>query len=222
MSETSPASVVPDDAPGLGEHADGPDRLVALSDGIFAIAMTILVLNISVPSGLGRADFRHALHDTWSQLGAYALSFAVIGGRWRDHRRVFQLIGRTDGTVVHLCLALLGAVALLPFPTALVADYGGSEPLAVTYYAVVVGAINLLLLALFLRAWRRPALQARPIPERLARGTIVDFGAASLIAVAAIVVAFAVSPGAGLLTWLAAFPAGVAARRLRGEDAFSD
>jgi uncharacterized membrane protein len=194
---------------------EDPDRLISLSDGIFAIAMTLLVLNISVPSGLDRAHFRQSLHGAWPAIGSYALSFAIIAGRWRDHRRIFQVVRRTDAAMVRRALALLGVVALLPFPTALLADYGAHEPLAVVYYAVTVGAINLLQLALFLTVWRDRRLQARPISDRFARAMIVDFGTSIVIAGVATLVAFTVSALAGLLTWLAAFPAGVVARRMR-------
>jgi uncharacterized membrane protein len=49
------------------------------------------VLNISVPSGLDRAHFRQSLHESWSSLGSYALSFAIIAGRWRDHHRIRRM-----------------------------------------------------------------------------------------------------------------------------------
>ena len=204
-----------DDAPDAEGLDQSPDRLIALSDGIFAIAMTLLVLNIAVPSGLDHAHFRQSLHDTWSALGAYALTFAITAGRWRDHHRIFQLIRRTNGVVVRLTMVLLGVVALLPFPTALLAEYGGSEPLAVVYYATTLGVLNLLLLALFDTVRRDERLQARAVSDRLARAMVVDFGTATVIAAIAVVAAFTVSATAGLLVWLAALPAGVAAGRLR-------
>jgi TMEM175 potassium channel family protein len=211
----SAADESPDDGPDTDGLDESPDRLIALSDGIFAIAMTLLVLNISVPSGLDHAHFRRSLHDSWSAVGAYGLTFAITAGRWRDHRRIFQLVRRTNAAVVRLTLALLGVVALLPFPTALLSQYGGSEPLAIVYYAATMGVINILLLALFLAVRRDERLQARVISDRLARAMVVDFGTSTVIAVVAIVVAFAASPTAGLLIWLAAIPAGLAAQRLR-------
>ncbi len=209
------------DAPGLGEHEQRPDRLIALSDGIFAIAMTLLVLDVSVPDGLDHAGFARALHQAWPHLGTYALSFALIGAVWRDHRRIFHLVRRADGRVSRLNLTLLGFSALLPFPTALLADYGGTEPLAVTLYAAIVAIINLLLLALFLTVRRDEGLRTRPVEGRAAQGTIADFAGTVLIAAASVVVAFTVSADAGLLTWLAALPAGLAARlwqRSSGRD----
>jgi uncharacterized membrane protein len=199
----------------LTEREEGVDRLLTLSDGIFAIAMTLLVLDVSVPEGLTHAGFTEALHQTWPRLGAYALSFAVISGVWRDHHRIFRLVRRADARVVHLTLALLAMVALLPYPTSLLADYGGSEPLAVTVYATVAAVDNLLLLALFLTIRRSATLRRHPIEAPVVRGTVADFVGTVLIAGASIVVAFAVSAGAGLLTWLAAIPVGFAAGRLQ-------
>ncbi|MEY9888617.1 putative membrane protein [Catenulispora sp. MAP5-51] len=217
--EASAQDDSPEDTPDGGPDTDGlddsPDRLIALSDGIFAIAMTLLVLNVSVPSGLNHAQFTKALHDTWSEIGAYALTFAITADRWRDHRRIFRLVQRTDAAVVRLTLALLGVVALLPFPTALLSEYGGNEPLAIVYYAVTMGVLNVLMLALFLAVRRDERLQARVISDRLARAMLWDFGTATVIAVVAILVAFAVSAPAGLMIWLAAIPAGLVARQLR-------
>jgi uncharacterized membrane protein len=202
------------DAPGLGEHEEGPDRLIALSDGIFAIAMTLLVLNISVPDGLDHAGLTRTLRQAWPHLGAYALSFAIIAAVWRDHRRIFHLVRSTDTRVTWLTLLLLGFSALLPFPTALLADYGGTEPLAVTFYAATVTCINLLLLALFLTIRRDEKLRARPVDARAARATVADFTATMAIGLASTAIAFAVSARAGLVTWLAALPAGLIARRM--------
>lgn len=202
--------------PGLGGHGQRPGRLIALSDGIFAIAMTLLVLNVSVPDGLDHADFAHTLRQVWPHIGAYALSFAVIAAVWRDHHRIFLLVRRVDGRITRLNLLLLGFSALLPFPTALLAGYGGSEPLAVTLYAANVAVINLLLLALFLIVLRDERLRARPIEAGVVQGTIADFATTALIAAASIVIAFAVSADAGLLTWLATLPAGLASRRRSG------
>lgn len=204
-----------DDAIGIREREEGVDRLLTLSDGIFAIAMTLLVLNVSVPEGLAHAAFTQALHETWPRLGAYALSFAVIAGVWRDYHRIFRLVRRADARVVHLALALLAMVALLPYPTSLLADYGGSEPIAVAVYAATAAVNNLLLLALFLTVRRSADLRRHPIDARFARGTVADFTGTVLIAVTSIAVAFAVSAAAGLLTWLAAIPAGFAAERIR-------
>ncbi|MFD7645206.1 TMEM175 family protein [Kitasatospora sp. NPDC059795] len=192
-----------------------PGRLVALSDSVYAIALTLLVLNISVPGGLEHAQFTHALHDVWPRLGTYGLSFVVIAALWRDHRQIFEFVGRVDRASIQLTLASLGAVALLPFPTAMLSDYGGREPLVVTFYAATICAANLLHLLLFVRLLRHAPLRARAIPRRVVRSTAVDHAGTILIAAATAAVAWAVSPTAGLSMWLAALPCGLVARRMR-------
>jgi uncharacterized membrane protein len=123
------------------ENTPGTARLIALSDGIYAIAMTLLVINVAVPAQLDDAAFHKALRDALPSLGAFALSFTLIAGFWRDHRRILTALP-TDATVVtRLILLGLGLVALLPFPTGLLAEYA-SQPEAVALYAGAMAAIH--------------------------------------------------------------------------------
>ncbi|WP_434587479.1 TMEM175 family protein [Streptomyces sp. A5-4] len=76
-----------------GADQENPDRLIALSDGISATAMTLLVLDIRVTTDLDTADFRQMPHDPLPKIGAYALSFTILAALWRDHRRIHQVPG---------------------------------------------------------------------------------------------------------------------------------
>ncbi|MFI1092396.1 TMEM175 family protein [Streptomyces sp. NPDC020917] len=152
-------------------------RLIALSDGIFAIAMTLLVLDIRVTSGLDAAGFRHMLYELLPNIGAYALSFAILAAFWRDHRRMLQIARRVEGPALRLTLAGLGAIALLPFPTTLLSEYA-SQPLAVALYAGTVVLIDLLQLASSRSAtapgrtrWAAPT-EARPATNRTEVGAM--------------------------------------------------
>ncbi|MFE3323297.1 TMEM175 family protein [Streptomyces sp. NPDC059176] len=196
-------------------HAESPARLVALSDGIYAIAMTLLVLDVSVPGGLDAATFRHEMSQVWPRLAAYALSFAVLGAFWRDQRQILQRVRRVDILTIRLTLAGLGAAALLPFPTTLLSEYGSQEPLAVSAYAATVALLSLLHLALFASVWRREYLQVRPIPDRVGWTVVAEQGTVALVCAASVVVAFAIAPRAALYTWLVTFPLKHAIR-LRG------
>ena len=92
----------------------------AFSDGVSAIAITILALEIKVPS-----DLRHLCHDLeheWPAYLAYVTSFLTIGGVWIAHHRLFSRLRRIDATLVELNLLLLLFTAFLPFPTALLAE----------------------------------------------------------------------------------------------------
>jgi uncharacterized membrane protein len=142
----------------------GPERLVALADGVFAIAITLLVLDLSVPRGLNTEQYHEALRELLPDLGAYALSVAVLGGFWRDHRRIFRPVRQVDGQVISLSVLGLGVAALLPFPTRLVSEYG-DEPASVAIYAAAVAALGASHLALVAVLAKRPWLRGDVAPE---------------------------------------------------------
>ena len=105
-------------------------RLEAFSDGVFAVAITLLVLNIKIP-GIdlppgklpGDTDLWHALGDEWPVLAAYITSFATIGIMWLNHHRLFQHIKRINTVLALLNLLLLLFIVFVPVPTALLAEY---------------------------------------------------------------------------------------------------
>ena len=101
-------------------------RLEALSDGVFAIAITLLVLDIAVPAHASK-DLLGAVTQQWPSYLAYAVSFSTIGALWLGHNVITEYLDRADAAFVRLNLLLLFLVALLPFPTRLFADYLGDE-----------------------------------------------------------------------------------------------
>src|SRR5437660_9370808 len=95
------------------------DRLMFFSDGVFAIAITLLVLQITVPiPGLSEHQLGDALRHLGPKYFGFVLSFLVIGRYWMAHHRVFEYIKRFDMPLVWLNLAFLLLIAFLPFPTA--------------------------------------------------------------------------------------------------------
>jgi uncharacterized membrane protein len=117
-------------------------RIVFFNDAIFAIAMTVLVLNFEVPEGLvGDAEPRllRLLADHVDDLVAYGLSFGVLAYFWVAHHRLFARVQRADHTVLYLNLAFLACVALLPFPSELLQHYGDTEA-GVVMWALMVAA----------------------------------------------------------------------------------
>ena len=119
-------------------------RMEFFSDGVIAIAATLLVVEISVPL-VGEGELLAALRHDWPSYAAYAVSFGVIGVHWVNHHATMSRIAHVDRTLLFLNLLLLGCIAFIPFPTALVADYiteGGSnaEWAAFTYAVVLMGA----------------------------------------------------------------------------------
>jgi uncharacterized membrane protein len=97
-------------------------RLEAFSDGVFAIAATLLILEIKVPSA-AKGQLQHDLVQEWPSFASFAVSFLVIGILWVNHHAVFRYITHADRTVLFLNLGLLMAVSFLPYPTALMATY---------------------------------------------------------------------------------------------------
>lgn len=98
-------------------------RLEAFSDGVFAIAITLLVLNIHVPDGNVQDSLLKALGDQWSTFLGYITSFIVIGIIWTNHHHMYTYIRRTDRVSLILNVFALLFVAFIPFPTALIARY---------------------------------------------------------------------------------------------------
>jgi uncharacterized membrane protein len=116
---------------------EGIGRILALSDGVFAIAITLLILEIAVPATTSDAGLPKALLGLWPRYLAYVLSFVVIARFWAVHRLAFRLIARDNAVLVGLNLLLLMFVAFLPFPTNVVGAHAGSPAAAVLYAASV-------------------------------------------------------------------------------------
>lgn len=104
---------------GVGMSAS---RLEAFSDGVFAIVITLLILDIKVPVG-AEGHLGAALVDQWPRYAAFLLSFFVVGVIWLNHHATINLLDRTDHTTQVLNLLLLLPVSVLPWPTALLAEY---------------------------------------------------------------------------------------------------
>jgi uncharacterized membrane protein len=154
-------------------------RLEAFSDGVFAIAITLLILDIGVSSNAGR-DLLHAIGSLWPSYLAYVASFSTIGAAWLGHNAITEYLDRADAAFVRLNLLLLLIVSFLPFPTRLVAEYihqDRAERVAVTFYGIVLVLATTMLLVLWRYAVRaklvRPDLADEEIElltERLTPG----------------------------------------------------
>jgi uncharacterized membrane protein len=179
------------------------DRLEAFSDGVFAIAITLLVLDITVPAARqGRlwAD----LGRLWPHYGAYAISFLTIGVMWANHHNLMHLVGGVDQALVYLTLALLAIVAFIPFPTAVLAAYqgqaagehgtgiaagGANARAAIGLYGLTMIALATAFSLLWLHLRRKPAILTRHAPLTLVRREL----ARSAIGTGAYVIATAIS-----------------------------
>ncbi|MFC5972156.1 TMEM175 family protein [Halomarina salina] len=142
-------------------------RLAALSDGVFAIAITILVLSIDLPSGSDAGPVTvEMVAREWRDAVSYVLSFLVVGNFWTEHRHVFDHATHHTRDVEWLNILFLMAIAFLPFPTSLLGDYGGLVP--VVFYAAVMTTTGLLLYALWWVVARNEAFFEEELaPERV-------------------------------------------------------
>lgn len=121
------------------ERAGGLSRVEAFSDGVFAIAITLLVLQIEVPSGVGSGSaLWQAVKDQSGDLFAFAISFAVIGRIWLTHHRFLGTLRRVDGMFMALNLVLLAFVVLIPFFSQVLGEYGGLGLASALYAANLV------------------------------------------------------------------------------------
>ncbi|MET8115174.1 TMEM175 family protein [Streptomyces prasinus] len=182
----------------------GPERLVTLADGVFAIAITLLVLDLSVPRGLNSEEYHDALRDLLPNLGAYAISLVVLAGFWREHRAIFRTVRQVDGQVISLTVLGLGTAALLPFPTALLSEYGDERVSVVVYSAVVavLGGVHLALAVLFAR---RPWLRDDAAPVRDEELSVADLASTVAVFLVTIPLTLVVGPAA-MWWWLVLVP----------------
>jgi uncharacterized membrane protein len=122
-------------------------RIEALTDGVFAIAMTLLVFGIRVPQLArppGPGQLWRSVVALWPQLLSYVMSFVILGIYWIGHHNQFHYIRRSDRTLLWINIAFLMSVTFIPFTTALLGDYPAER------ISVVIYGVNLIIVGFFL------------------------------------------------------------------------
>jgi uncharacterized membrane protein len=185
-------------------------RLVNLSDAVFAIAMTLLVLGLDVPDVAG-AELAGAVRDVAPQLLAFVLGFALVANVWWMHHRLFSRLDVAERGLIALDLALLGVVASVPFPTGLVGRYP-TEPAAVVPFVGGFIVLNLLFVALIVRAHRTEAWTRR-LPDEVYPWVLAGYLVTVAVMVVAVGVAFRSPVAALVVVALSGLPEVVLARR---------
>ena len=149
-------------------------RIVAFSDGVFSIAITLLVLNLGIDKGLTEGQIDNALWDQREMFLAYAISFAVIGRFWLVHHRFFSEVDAFDGRMIGLNLLYLGWIVLIPFSSEVLGEYGGKTT-AVVLYSVNLAVFVLLGLLMSVDARLRglTKIDDRTHRENQIRGTYI-------------------------------------------------
>ena len=175
-------------------------RIVAFSDGVFSIAITLLVLNLGIDKGLTEGQIDDELWNQRDTFLAYAISFAVIGRFWLVHHRFFGEVDAFDGRLIGLNLLYLGWIVLLPFSSEVLGEYGGTTA-AVVVYSVNLAVVVLLGLRMQVYA-RRQGLAS--IDDQASREAQIRAGYIAGIFLLSIPLAF-LSPGLATFLWLVLF-----------------
>ena len=165
-----------------------PDRLLTFTDGVFAIIITILVLELKVPDlGTGKS-LREALTDVRPTFVAFIISFLLVGMYWVWHRSAFAQVRYVDLNTVWLNLLFLLPVAMIPFGASMLGEYEG-DATALHFYGLVLITATLLRTVLELYLHRHPGLlwqtrdkQAKRLRNVTAAAPILVYGIAMLIA----------------------------------------
>ncbi|MET0190186.1 MAG: TMEM175 family protein [Pseudonocardia sediminis] len=195
----------------MDEDDTGLDRLMMFSDGVFAIAITLLVLPLTdteIPDG----RVGESLAALWPQMFTFALSFAVIGRYWMIHHKIFRKIVRSDARLLVLNLLYLFCIAFLPFPTSVLGEQG-EEAAVVVLYAGNLIAIGLVSVTLWWYASSRGRLVTDKVSPREARASIAAGIAPTLGLVPSIPLAF-LAPDWAKYSWLLIIPFSIVGERL--------
>jgi TMEM175 potassium channel family protein len=194
-------------------------RALTFSDGLFAIAMTLLIVSIAVPNipnGSSVHDLADALNDDSAKFISFFISFAVIGRYWLAHHALFSALARMDGGMIAWNLVYLAFVAFLPFPTALLGEYF-ENPLSVVIYAVNVGVVSGMEVVLFAHAQRHGLLERVLPPDVYRFGAIMSLSPVAFFLLS-IPLAFA-STTLAVCSWFLVIPFGLLADRWKPEGA---
>jgi uncharacterized membrane protein len=166
-------------------------RVEAFSDGVFAIAITLLVLTIAQPRTY--QNLAHELGSQWPSLAAYIVSFAIIGIMWINHHSIFMHLEHVDRGVLYLNLLLLMTIAFLPYPTGVLGQAlakGQGTRTAAVVYGVVMAVNAYAWTALWLYASKHRRLLRPDFPEEERATATLLFSFGVLIYTLAVGVAF--------------------------------
>ncbi|MDQ1392454.1 MAG: potassium channel family protein [Acidimicrobiaceae bacterium] len=173
-------------------------RLEAFSDGVLAVAITLLALNLSIDGpGPGHGSLAHQLAGRWPVVAAYFVSFFTIGIIWVNHHALFKTLTQIDRTVLFLNLLLLLFVVVIPFATSTMATYlraGGNDAhLAAALYGFVLEGMSLSFGSIFVWSIRRGHFRQELEPAE-ARKAILRFGFGNTVYLVAAGIAFLSAP----------------------------
>ena len=147
-------------------------RLLGFSDGIFAFAITLLILNLVLPAGATKAELPQALMQLWPKFMAFLISFLVIGLYWIIHVRQLRVICKYDTGLLWFNLIFLMFIVLIPFSTSILSDFFGTA--GVTLYAANMACAGYMATGLWIYAVRSKLVDAHLGQAQVKRGIIMN------------------------------------------------
>lgn len=177
------------------------ERIQFFSDAVFAIAITLLIIEVKVPhiphEAFSEAALRHALVEMLPKFAGFFFSFFVIGLMWIEHHRIFQYIGNYDLGLIGRNLLFLLFVAFIPFPTALFSEYFTSQTAFVMYVAGFALAATAKAFIWRYAAAKREEILVAEIDDRMIREIGLRSWAVSIVCAIAIALSFVIGPFGG-------------------------
>jgi uncharacterized membrane protein len=198
------------------------ERLAFFSDAVFAIALTLLAIDLRLPDSVAVAtsgQLLNALADLWPRIYSFALSFLVIVLFWIGSYRTFRFVHRVDAPFLGLNLGLLFFVVFLPFPTPVLGEHGDLVA-AVVFYGVLAGVTSVFSTAVWVYAIGPGHLLTDEVTPRIARYITWRAALVPVVLFGALPLAL-IWPQLPLVVWLAIAPAQLVLDRFNGSGEFT-
>ena len=164
------------------------NRLEAFSDGVFAIVITLLILDIRLPN-VSYEHLPQAIWDIMPNIGAYALSFVVIGIYWVMHHFYLDDLKKTDGVFLWMNILLLLFISFIPFPTSLIGRYP-LKPIPLVVYGLTLIAVNSMGFLMLMYLKRNPHLLLTVYDKKFYKGQYMRSGIINGVYILAVATAF--------------------------------
>jgi uncharacterized membrane protein len=188
-------------------------RIEALVDGIFAVAMTLLVIELRLPEHLGSAAQLHeALLELLPNFGSWLVSFVVLGVFWMANHRIYSHVRHVDAPLVWWTLLMLGGASLLPFASAVNGRVASQLAQSVYSGVMILTVVGSLMVCRYVH--RNPQLCAHPMDAATYRATCARLGGLVVIALVAVALA-GLFPGSANFAFLLSFALGPLGRAVQ-------
>ena len=181
-----------------------PHRIEALTDGIFAVAMTLLVIELKFPEHVDihtSAELAQAMANLSPKFLSWIISFMVLALFWIAHHRIFSSVRHVTGRLIGLNIFQLAFVSFMPFCSALIGEYGGALLLSQIVYSTNMVLLAVFSLALARYVFRHPELSSLPMSRGAYRGALVRNFALIAISAIAVGVGFFTVPAIGNIAY---------------------